>query len=336
MRTRSAIRPTLRQPCMALKKVVQAQADDRKRQVPGDPKISEDLTGRIFHVRARLSSGYRRGCDVLRRRLALRRSPSSPARPSRTRISCWTRRTATGSPPSPRCPTSRATSGIVILPDVRGLYRFYEELALRFAERGYAAIAFDYFGRTAGVAKRDDDFEYMPHVQAVKPAEIQADVAAVVAWLREQGASTDLHRRLLHGRSPLVAVRRRRPRPRGRRRLLRAHGRRGRRLTRADPARRGDGVPDPRPAGGRRREHHGRGQRRLRGGACAKPAFRTSSSRTRARRTASSTASRRSSRTRRTTPGSASSSSSPRTPRRPVLQSPGRARSRMAAPASMR
>jgi carboxymethylenebutenolidase len=85
-------------------------------------------------------------------------------------------------------PDESGETGIVILPDVRGLYRFYEELALRFAERGYPAIAFDYFGRTAGVAKRDDDFEYMPHVQAVKPSEIQADVAAAVAWLREQGA----------------------------------------------------------------------------------------------------------------------------------------------------
>ena len=47
---------------------------------------------------------------------------------------------------------------------MRGLYRFYEELALRFAERGYAAIAFDYFGRTAGASTRDDGFEYMPHV----------------------------------------------------------------------------------------------------------------------------------------------------------------------------
>ena len=54
--------------------------------------------------------------------------------------------------------------GIVVLPDVRGLYRFYEGLALRFAERGFAAIAFDYFGRTAGVGKRDDDFPYMDHV----------------------------------------------------------------------------------------------------------------------------------------------------------------------------
>src|SRR6266487_1284202 len=44
--------------------------------------------------------------------------------------------------------------GIVILPDVRGLYRFYEEVALRFAERGFDAVAIDYFGRTAGAAKR--------------------------------------------------------------------------------------------------------------------------------------------------------------------------------------
>ena len=53
---------------------------------------------------------------------------------------------------------------VVILPDVRGLYRFYEELALRFAERGHRAIAIDYFGRTAGVGKRREDFEYREHV----------------------------------------------------------------------------------------------------------------------------------------------------------------------------
>jgi carboxymethylenebutenolidase len=74
--------------------------------------------------------------------------------------------------------------GVVVLPDVRGLYRFYEELALRFAERGYAAVAIDYFGRTAGVDKRGDDFEYMPHVQQTTQAGIQADVAAGVAHLR--------------------------------------------------------------------------------------------------------------------------------------------------------
>src|SRR5215216_7907677 len=62
-------------------------------------------------------------------------------------------------------PEEATGRGVVILPDVRGLYRFYEELALRFAERGITALAFDYFGRTAGAGKRDDDFEYMTHVQ---------------------------------------------------------------------------------------------------------------------------------------------------------------------------
>jgi carboxymethylenebutenolidase len=84
-------------------------------------------------------------------------------------------------------PEEPAGVGIVILPDVRGLYRFYEELALRFAERGYAAVAFDYFGRTAGVEKRDDEFEYMPHVQQSTPAGVQTDVAACVAHLRGAG-----------------------------------------------------------------------------------------------------------------------------------------------------
>ena len=81
-------------------------------------------------------------------------------------------------------PEAPAAAGVVILPDVRGLYRFYEELALRFAERGYAAVAIDYFGRTAGVAKRDEDFDYMPHVQQTKPELVQADIAAAVQHLR--------------------------------------------------------------------------------------------------------------------------------------------------------
>jgi carboxymethylenebutenolidase len=81
-------------------------------------------------------------------------------------------------------PEEAAAAGVVILPDVRGLYGFYEELALRFAERGYAAVAIDYFGRTAGVAKRDEDFDYMPHVQETKPELVQADVAAAIQHLR--------------------------------------------------------------------------------------------------------------------------------------------------------
>jgi carboxymethylenebutenolidase len=87
-------------------------------------------------------------------------------------------------------PDEQATKGVVILPDVRGLYRFYEEVALRFAERGIAAVALDYFGRTAGVAKRDDDFEYMPHVDQLTDEAVQADTAAALGKLRELGPET--------------------------------------------------------------------------------------------------------------------------------------------------
>src|SRR3954452_12211952 len=85
-------------------------------------------------------------------------------------------------------PDDRSATGVVILPDVRGLYHFYEELALRFAERGHAAVAIDYFGRTAGAAKRDDDFEYMPHVQQTTPEGVTADTQAAADTLRERGA----------------------------------------------------------------------------------------------------------------------------------------------------
>src|SRR5919205_1652842 len=87
----------------------------------------------------------------------------------------------------PEAPTG---AGVVVLPDVRGLYRFYEELALRFAERGYAALAIDYFGRTAGVGKRGDDFEYAEHRRQTTPEGLRADVAAAVERLRALGCES--------------------------------------------------------------------------------------------------------------------------------------------------
>jgi carboxymethylenebutenolidase len=76
-------------------------------------------------------------------------------------------------------------AGIVILPDVRGLHPFFEELALRFAETGVDALAIDYFGRTAGIdTPRDDSFEYMPHVGQTTPAGLTADVRAAAAEIR--------------------------------------------------------------------------------------------------------------------------------------------------------
>ena len=80
--------------------------------------------------------------------------------------------------------------GIVILPDVRGLHAFYEDLALRFADAGVHATAFDYFGRTAGVGRRADDFDFWPEVMKTTPDTVALDVAAVVTHLREGGATS--------------------------------------------------------------------------------------------------------------------------------------------------
>jgi carboxymethylenebutenolidase len=87
----------------------------------------------------------------------------------------------------PEIPTDRA---IVILPDVRGLHHFYEELALRFAEMGVEALAIDYFGRTAGTGERGDDFDHQPHVAQTTWAGISADIAAAAKFLRTGEGAT--------------------------------------------------------------------------------------------------------------------------------------------------
>jgi carboxymethylenebutenolidase len=96
--------------------------------------------------------------------------------------------------------------GVVVLPDVRGLYRFYEELALRFAERGFDAVAIDYFGRTAGAAKRGDDFDYPPHVAQTTQEGIQADVRAAVDHLRPRTGAIFTVGFCFGGRNSLLAA----------------------------------------------------------------------------------------------------------------------------------
>jgi carboxymethylenebutenolidase len=81
-------------------------------------------------------------------------------------------------------PEEPGATGIVVLPDVRGLYRFYEELALRFAERRHAAIAIDYFGRTAGSDERGEGFDHMPHVVGARWVNLEGDIRAAVTHLR--------------------------------------------------------------------------------------------------------------------------------------------------------
>jgi carboxymethylenebutenolidase len=82
--------------------------------------------------------------------------------------------------------------GIVVLPDVRGLHPFFEELAMRFAEAGVHAIAIDYFSRTAGTGHRDAAFEYQAPVAQTRHETLNADIAAAVRFLQsEEGGQAE-------------------------------------------------------------------------------------------------------------------------------------------------
>jgi carboxymethylenebutenolidase len=86
--------------------------------------------------------------------------------------------------------TSRA--GVVILPDVRGLHPYYEDLTERFAEAGYHAIAIDYFGRSAGLGSRDDSFDWKAHFEKVTSEGVAKDVHAAVTRLRADSQNSKL------------------------------------------------------------------------------------------------------------------------------------------------
>lgn len=81
-------------------------------------------------------------------------------------------------------PATAPVGGMIILPDVRGLHPYYEDLAMRFAEAGFSTIALDYFGRSAGIGKRDDSFDWKTHFQKTTPEGIAHDVRAAVGRLR--------------------------------------------------------------------------------------------------------------------------------------------------------
>jgi carboxymethylenebutenolidase len=81
-----------------------------------------------------------------------------------------------------------SSAGVVIIPDVRGLHRYYERLAEHLADAGVHAVALDPYGRTAGAEHREDDFDYSPHRAAVRDDGVRADVRAAAGMLRDQGA----------------------------------------------------------------------------------------------------------------------------------------------------
>lgn len=79
---------------------------------------------------------------------------------------------------------------VLILPDVRGLFGFYRNLAGEFAAAGHHAVAIDYFGRTAGDDERPNDFDFLPHIRQTTPAQVQQDLRAAATLLRDTAGAT--------------------------------------------------------------------------------------------------------------------------------------------------
>ena len=199
----------------------------------------------------------------------------------------------------------------MILPDVRGLYRFYEELALRFAERGIAAVAIDYFGRTAGGRQARTTSSSTWSTSSRRRPRASRPIGAAVAHLRRRscssiftvgfcfgGRNSWLAAASGHGLAGAIGFY---GNP------IRAGGRAG-----ADAAGRRDGGPILALQAGDDKNITAEANAAF-DEALTAPASSTSSSRTRARRTASSTARRRSTPRRPPTRGSACWPSSPAT-----------------------
>lgn len=87
-------------------------------------------------------------------------------------------------------PTEPSGPAVLVLPDNRGLSRFYEELTRRLAEQGLPALAIDYFGRSAGPGYRDRPAEFaelpnlMTHLGALTRDGLFADFDAALDHLR--------------------------------------------------------------------------------------------------------------------------------------------------------
>ena len=88
---------------------------------------------------------------------------------------------------SARAAATPTAAAMMVLPDVRGLHRYYEELAVRLAGVGIDALAIDYFGRTAADDDRGPSFEPMSHVPRTRYAELRADIAAAGSSLQALG-----------------------------------------------------------------------------------------------------------------------------------------------------
>ena len=84
-------------------------------------------------------------------------------------------------------PEGTPRAGVVVLPDVRGLHPYYMALTERLAEVGLAAVAIDFYVRTAGPAvdgSRDESFAWQSHREQTTTTQIDDDTAAGIDFLR--------------------------------------------------------------------------------------------------------------------------------------------------------
>jgi carboxymethylenebutenolidase len=82
-------------------------------------------------------------------------------------------------------PATPNGSAVVLLPDARGAHPYYESLAQRLAEAGFATVVVDYYGRTAGLSARDDSFDFIDHWRRAESTDVVKDVRAAIDWLAE-------------------------------------------------------------------------------------------------------------------------------------------------------
>jgi len=81
-------------------------------------------------------------------------------------------------------PVTRRGASLVLLPDIRGMHPYYTDLALCFAQAGVDTVAIDPYARTAGIGERGQDFDYLPHAQALTGAQVLTDARAAAERLR--------------------------------------------------------------------------------------------------------------------------------------------------------
>lgn len=86
-------------------------------------------------------------------------------------------------------PRDRQPAGLLVLQEAFGVNAHIRDVAERFARQGYVAIAPELFHRTApGFDGRYDDFpSVMPHLQALTPDGMIADMRAAHGWLASEG-----------------------------------------------------------------------------------------------------------------------------------------------------